>query len=172
MRFWCSSLSFSFSSMASKSTSRYCIFLIFNVTLGMPFLVIELILVCVFSNHILLSNRFMGAFWTTENPAFRWGSCRSKKLLPRLHLRPCPRLFPLPPRLTQTMITIKMSKRKKKSQCISWKRRHAIILCSLKCFLYMWPSGASKYDVDAKMVANMLFSFLNVGDPWADSYYL
>lgn len=73
-------------------------------------------------------HRSVEVFCTREKAAFRWGLFRSKPFPRRLHLRVCPRLLPLLPRITLTTLTTKIQK-KRKSLCIWWKKRQAIILC-------------------------------------------
>ena len=110
---------------------KICLCILINVMFGI-FVICREAQLCLRSGKFKFSlHRFVEVFYTREKAAFRWGLCRSKPLPRRLHLRVCPRLFPLPPRITLTMLTIKIQK-KRKSQCISWKKRQAIILV---CFL-------------------------------------
>ncbi len=133
--FWCSSWLFSFWSMALKSISRFEFVYVFSSMSCLGFLSFVAKPNCLPKRLCLRSgkfkfslHRFVEVFCTREKAAFRWGLCRSKPLPRRLHLLVCPLLFPLPPRITLTMLTIKIQK-KRKSQCISWKKRQATILC-------------------------------------------
>lgn len=95
---------------------RTCLFILLNVMYGILSLSRSPIL-SLFGKSKFSLHRSVEVFCTRENAAFRWGLCRSKPFPRRLHLRVCPRLLPLPPRITPTTLTKKIPK-KRKSQCI------------------------------------------------------
>lgn len=147
--------------MASKSISRFVFVCLFSSMSCAGFCLCRAKpQICLCSGKSKFSlHRSVEVFCTREKAAFRWGLFRSKPFPRRLHLRVCPRLLPLLPRITLTTLTIKTQK-KRKSLCIWWKKRQAIILCLslvlgiLNLFLTLgfkrrnlFPNGMSKQCV-------------------------